>query len=330
MFLDSLLILWLLLTGMQRPDAPAVADVRPHYTVQIQSAPAARKNRVLQTYEDLKAKGHLVYCRSAYVGEQFYVRLRTGFFWDRDQARAHLEALRESEGFDGFVTQANLAVTSFGEDFDIVTTPNDLWFRSGTALRPLYHFDTDAVAATCSAVAICPAGRAIAFACDNKILRIDLQDDSVTVLKQGQDEDALFKSLLAWSPDGRHLAYLDRAGWELPSRLRIMRSDGSGDRCLAGDASGRTRVKSLQWHPRKEELFYVSGPTHGTVSVGGSLYRVDLHGRRKVIAPASATDRTEVHGDFHIADDEIHYRLAHFDRDYQAIEYTMHRAPLDP
>jgi len=315
----------------QRPDARATtANAHPYYTVQLLSAPAARKARVLRAYEALKAKGHLVYCRRAYVHERAYIRLRTGLFTDRDLARGHAEMLRATEGFDGFVARAGLAVASFGGAFDIITTPNDIWFRSETALRALYHFDKTEKAATCSAVAICPAGRAIAFSCDNQIVRIDLQSGAVTVLKQGRSEDALFDSLLAWSPDGQYIAYLDRAGWELPTKLWIMRSDGSHDRLLAGDATGQTRIKSLHWHPNKDKLFYVSGPTYGTVSVGGSLYKVDLHGGRETVVPACPTERTEVCREFRIVGAEILYRLAHFDADYVELEYTMQKIPLEP
>lgn len=318
------------LVGAQGPDVSDAADAGRRYTVQIQSVPAARIDHALRTYEDLKAKGHLVYYGHAYVHEGGYIRLRAGFFGNRDAAEAYADTLRQKEGFDGFVTQANLAVASFGEAFDIVTTPNDLWLLSQGSLRPLYRFDSIEAAATCSTIAIGPAGRAVAFACDNRILRIDLDSSTATTLAQGQSEDALFRCTLAWSPDGRHIAYLDRVGWELTTRLWIMSSGGGANRCLAGDDTGRTRVKSFRWHPSRLELFYISGPTHGTVSVGGSLYRVNLQGRRDLLVPACLAERTEVCSQFRIAGDEIHYRIAHFDPDYQEITYTTQTAPLDP
>ncbi len=318
------------LVGAQGPDVSDAAEAGRRYTVQIQSVPPARIDHALRTYEDLKAKGHLVYYGHAYVHERVYIRLRAGFFGDRDAAEAYADTLRQKEGFDGFVTQANLAVASFGEAFDIVTTSNDLWLLARGSVRLLYHFDSIEAAATCSAVAICPAGRTVAFACDNRILRIDLDSSAATTLAKGQSEAALFRCALAWSPDGRQIAYLDRVGWELPTRLWIMRSDGDANRCLAGDNTGRTRVKSFRWHPYRDELFYVSGPTHGTVSVGGSLNRVNLQGRRQLVASACVAGRTEVCPQFHIAGGEIHYRIAHFDPDYQEIAYTTQTAPLDP
>ncbi len=139
----------------------------------------------------------------------------------------------------------------------------------------------------------------------------------------------MFLSILAWSPDEQHIAYLDRVGFELPTRLWIMRSDGTGARCLIGDDSGRTRVKSVRWHPSGDKLFYVSGPAHGTISVGGSLYRVDLRGHCEIVVPSSQSERTEVCSAFRVGDQAIHYRLAHFDEDYQVGRYSTHILPIE-
>lgn len=329
----------IVLIGLLAGLYPAAADVRgpnargqdgtgSYYTIQLQAAPAARRSQILQTYEALKAKGYLVYCRDVYVQERLYIRLRAGCFRDREEARAYAAALREKEGFHGFVAQSRLSVASFGEAFDIVTTPNDIWFRSPTALRPLYHFDTTEAAATCSAVAIGPAGREIAFSCDNKILKIDVKTGTTTLLKEGHSDGVLFRCLLAWSPDGQHIAYLDRVGWELPTSLWVMGPDGEDDRLLVDDPTGKTCVKSFRWHPEDAELFYVSGPRHGTISVGGSLYRVGLDGDKELLVPAGKAERTEVCRRFHIAAGQIHYRRAHFDLDHQVKRYTVHTTSL--
>lgn len=314
--------------GAEEPAVGVSRKADPWYTIQVQSAPAAARSRLLETYVHLKAKGHLVYCRDAHVHDRAYVRLRAGLFGARDEAQQYAETIRKSEGFDYFIAQTDLAVESFGDVFDVVATPNDIWFRSDTSLRALYHFDTVQEAMTCSGIRICPAGRRIVFSCDNRIMKIDVRDGSTLVLRQGETEDALFQSILAWSPDGQYIAYLDRTGFEQPTRLWIMRSDGSQARRLIGDNTGRTRVKSVRWHPSGNELFYVSGPAHGTVSVGGSLHRVDLHGHREIVIRSSHSERTEVSSRFRVVDDAVHYRLAHFDEDYQVRQYSTHILPI--
>lgn len=328
-FADALLILCLVWAGSQKTALRAPDNVAPYYTVQIQSVPSAKRDRLLATYESLKAKGHLAYCRDACVNGRAFIRLRVGLFRNHTTAQTYGQAMHECDGFDYFVTRADLPVETFGDAFEIVTTPNDIWFRSDASLRPLYHFDTSEAAATCSGAKIDPKGRAIAFACDNQIVRIDLRDGSAIVLKQGQREDALFNSVLAWSPDGQRIAYLDTVGWEQPTKLWAMQSDGRRDRCLVADETQQTRVKSFRWHPSGNELFYVSGPAHGTVSVGGSLCRVDLQGNHRVVVPACESRRTEVYSEFHVAGDEIRYQLAHFDTDYQVRYYTPHAVLVD-
>ncbi len=328
MFVDALLILGLALAGSQGPHTDATRQTRLRYTVQIQSAPATQRERLRETYEALKAKGHLVYCRDAWIHERAYVRLRVGLFTSSEEAGRYGETIHEQEGFDYFVARANLSIESFGTAFDVITTANDIWFRSDTCLRPLYHFDTAEASMTCSGIAVSPTGRCIAFSCDNKIVKIDLQDDSITVLKTGHCDDSLFNSVLAWSPDGRHIAYLDAMGWELPTKLWIMQSDGNNDRRLVGDDTGQTRVKSLQWRPSGQEVFYVSGPAHGTVSAGGSLCGVGLGGRGRVVVPACAAERTEVCSEFRIVGNEIHYQLAHFDAQCQVRQHTAHKTAI--
>ncbi len=329
MLVDSVLFLCLTLLSSQTLSASGPDGVAPHYTLQICSVPLARQERVSAVYDSLKAKGHLVYCRNAHVNGQTYARLRVGLFKNRDTAQMYGKSLQEREGFDYFVTKADVRIKPFGDAFDIVTTPNDIWLRSSASMKSLYHFDVSGAAATCSPVEIRPKGQAIAFACNNRIIKIDLRDDSTTVLKQGQQEETLFNSTLAWSPDGQYIAYLDTVGWEQPTRLWIMRSDGKHDRCLVADETGQTRVKSLHWHPAGREIFYVSGPTYGTVSVGGSLCRVDLDGNHRVVVTAGKDLRTEVCSEFHIAGSEIRYRLAHFDANGQVQRRTVHTIPVD-
>ena len=108
-----------------------------------------------------------------------------------------------------------------------------------------------------------------------------------------------------------------------------MRSDGTDNHCLVGNDTSKIRVKSFLWHPRRNRLFYVAGPTHGTVSVGGSLWCADLDGTRRRIVAAGLAEATEVSSEFAITDETLRYRVAHFDIDGRVREYTRHRLSLD-
>lgn len=302
--------------------------VPPYYVIQILSASAARRDEVRTICEALRHKGYMAYCAEARVRGQRYIRLRLGAFSTRVAALAYATDFALKEGFDYFVVQANVFVDSFGNAFDVVTTPGGIWLKSPTTTKPLYRFRTGNDATHYCPARISPTGKAVAFYSDNKIVKIDLPDGLVNVLRAGRHEDELFDCHVRWSPDGQYLAYLDRVGWELPTRLWVMRADGSDNRCLVGDETGTTKVKSFRWHPQANRLLYVAGPTHGTVSVGGDLCSVDLIGRRQTLVKAQPAEGIEVAGDFRIAAGRLRYHLAHFDADRQVCRYTEHHLAI--
>jgi len=297
--------------------------VGAYYTVQVLAAPVGNQRAMLDEYESLRDEGHLVYYCPARVGERRYLRLRTGLFASRRQAQTCAERLRRENGFDPFVARARVFVDSFDERLQVVTTPSGIWRQAAGSAKELYHFQPIFEQAADCPARISPTGTNVAFYHDNKIMTVELSSGGPTILKKGTQPDALLRSVVRWSPDGRHIAYLDAVAWELPTRLWVMRADGTNNRCLVRDDSGRTKVKSFLWHPRENKLFYVAGLTHGTVSVGGSLYCTDLTGNRKKIVPARIEDGEEVFHEFCIADHILYYKIARFDADHQEKQYTL-------
>ncbi|MBN2130750.1 MAG: SPOR domain-containing protein [Sedimentisphaerales bacterium] len=294
-----------------------------YYTVQVLAAPVENEQALQSAYKSLRDEGHLVYYCPARVGERRYLRLRTGLFANRTQAQARARELKKENGFDGFVARAGVFVDSLNRGFDVVTTPSGIWRKIGISATELYHFSSCFNEAPDCPARISPAGTHIAFYHDNKIMTINLSTSRAMILREGTRPDELLHSIVRWSPDGRHIAYLDAVAWELPTRLWVMRSDGTNNRCLVRDETGQTKVKSFLWHPRENRIFYVAGPTHGTVSVGGSLYGTDLAGDRKKIVPAGIEDGEEVFSEFRIADGTLYYKIAHFDEDRQEKQYTL-------
>ena len=294
-----------------------------YYTVQVLAAPAENEQAMRDTYESLRDGGRLVYYTPARVGERRYLRLRTGLFASRTQAQARARQIKKENGFDGFVARAGVFVDSLDRGFQVITTPSGIWRKIGLSATELYHFPSCSSAAPDCPARISPAGTHIAFYHDNKIMTINLSTARATTLREGTHPDELLHSVVRWSPDGRHLAYLDAVAWELPTRLWVMRADGTNNRCLVRDETGQSKVKSFLWHPRENKLFYVAGLTHGTVSVGGSLYCTDLAGDRKEIAPARIENGEEVFREFRIADGTLYYKIARFDEDRQEKQYTL-------
>lgn|GEM_PF-533525 len=300
------------------------------YTVQILATPPENRRAMLSVYESLRAKGHLVYHCPKRVGGRPFLRLRAGVFERIDEAQAYAEELRKKEGFDGFAARAEVTVGRFKDRFRIVTTPSGIWHTSGVAVkRLLYAPARDEIDLEHTVPQISPDGRALVFYADNRIVRISLDTGEVRVLRQSpSDTDGLLNSVVRWSPDGRYIAYLDAAEWELPTRLWIMRSDGSENRCLLADGTGRTKVKSFQWHPHENRIYCVVGPTHGTVSMGGSLDCLDLDGTCKTIVEANLNEGTEVLSEFRIVEGSLHYYLAHYETDGREPRYSLQERSL--
>jgi hypothetical protein len=299
------------------------------YTVQILATPAENRQAMLSVYESLRRKGYLAFYYPKRIDGRSYLRLRVGVFERLDQARACREEIRRREGFDGFVARAEVHVARFEDRFRIATTPSGIWLASGDSARLLYAPARDWIDMEHTAPQISPDGSFVAFYADHRIVRITLDTGDVRVLRQAPPEgDELLNSVARWSPDGRYLAYLDAVEWELPSKLWIMRSDGSENRCLLADESGQTKVKSFQWHPRESRILCVVGPTYGTVSMGGRLECLDLDGRRRTIVEAELGKGTEVLSEFRIAGDSLRYCLARYETDGREPQYSFHEQPL--
>jgi hypothetical protein len=303
-------------------------NLKPCYTVQVLAVPAANRQAVLTVSESLRAQGRFVYYYGKRVDGRQYVRLRTGIFESQAQARAYADELREKEGLDGFIAQADVGVARFKDQFRIVTTPSGVWLVSGTSVKELYAPARGQVDMEHTAPQISPDGAAVAFYADRKIVRVTLNTGAVQILREAASDDALLQSIVRWSPDGRYLAYLDVVEWELPARLWIMRADGTENHCLVGDETKQTKVKSFEWHPYQNRIFYVSGPTHGTVSLGGSLCCAELDGTRRTLVQADMSQGTEILSEFRIASGVLQYRIAQHNPDGKEPQYSLHKRAL--
>lgn len=318
------------LPAAERLAQPGTEDAKRHYTIQIQSAPAERRDIVRKTCRTLQEQGHIAYCQEAFVDGQRRVRLRLGAFATRAEAQDYAREFARQEACDYFVVPGDVYVDSFDNAFDVVTTPGGIWLKSADRTELLYRFGSPGRPGEFSPARISPTGQALAFYADSKIVKVDLTDRSSSILRDDEGRQTLFNVAVRWSPDGRHLAYLDRVGWEQPTKLWVVQDDGRNHRCLVGDDLGATAVKSFQWHPHNNHLFYVAGPAHGTVSVGGDLCGVDLAGGSVVLVPATPHHAREVACDFRIVGSQLHYRLAHFNETGRVDHYTWHTLPIAP
>lgn len=314
--------------ALAAPLRPPAAGPKKYYTIQILAVAAGNKQTILPIYESLRAKGHFVYYCPADVGDRRRLRLRTGLFESPEQARTHAQQMRQNEGFDPFIAEADVAVTRFRNLFSIVTTPSGIWLVTDSSARELYAPAQGLIDRRHTTPQIAPDGAAIAFYAAGQIVNVTLRTGDAQILAETTSEENLFNSIVRWSPNGRYVAYLDAPEWELPTKLWIVRSDGTENRCLIGDATTQTKVKSFQWRPDKDRIFYVVGPTYGTVSLGGSLCCITLDGARRTLVEASADSGIEVLPDFRIAEGFLHYRTVQHDPDGSEFQYASHQRAI--
>lgn len=298
------------------------------YTIQIMATPVENRQMLLEVYRSLRDKGHLVYYYPKRVGGRQYLRLRAGIFESPARAQAYAETLKRQEGLEFFIAQADVAIARFKDRFRIITTPSGIWLAAGASAKELYVPTRDRIDPEHTAPQIAPDGTAIVFWADSRIVKVTLKTGETRILREAASDGGLLNSIVRWSPDGRYITYLDTTEWELPARLWIMRADGTAHRCLVGDTSGRTKVKSFQWHPRESRVFYVIGPTHGTVSLGGSLCSIDLGGRSRTIVEANPALSMEVLSEFRIADGLLQYWIVHHDPDGKEPQYSLRKSAL--
>ena len=123
----------------------AVPEQNQYYSIQFMATPVAHKEKGLAIYEQLKAKGHFVYFFKTEVNGTNWMRLKAGLFPTMTQAREFGARFKEEEGFDFFVTNADVRVYTPDAGHQIVLTPNAIWMDDKSGYRELLLFGSEAI-----------------------------------------------------------------------------------------------------------------------------------------------------------------------------------------
>ena len=103
----ALLFAW----GLPTPEMhAAVPEQTEYYSIQFMAIPMAQKEKGHAIYEQLKAKGYFVYFFKSEVKGTNWMRLKAGLFPTVTQAKEFGNDFKKQEGFDFFVTNADVRV----------------------------------------------------------------------------------------------------------------------------------------------------------------------------------------------------------------------------
>ena len=129
----------------QTKEQIAVPEQNQYYSIQFMATPVAHKEKGLAIYEQLKEKGYFVYFFKTEVKGTNWMRLKAGLFPTMTQAREFGARFKEEEGFDFFVTNADVRVHSFEAGRQVVATPNTLWMTDKSGYRELLLFGSETI-----------------------------------------------------------------------------------------------------------------------------------------------------------------------------------------
>lgn len=123
----------------------AVPEQTGYYSIQFMAIPMAEKEKGQAIYEQLKAKGYFVYFFKTEVKGTNWMRLKAGLFPTVTQAKEFGNDFKKQEGFDFFVTNADVRVYTPDAENEIVTTPNALWILDKTGYREMLLFNPETI-----------------------------------------------------------------------------------------------------------------------------------------------------------------------------------------
>ncbi len=312
------------------PCPDSAQTIQQYYSLQVSAVPVETYQNGLLVYEELKQKGYCTYYFQERIKEKDWVRVRVGYFADREQAEAFGREFQRAEGRDYFIARTPLHVHTSRDQCEVVTTPSGIWKISEDQAEELYHFETDVANRLDmleeTQARISPSTKEAVFYYDSTILLLNLETGKQQIVKKD-----VLNSDPQWSPDGSYLGYLDVREWEVPTSLWNLHLESGQETALVqhGYGDSQLAVKSFQWHPHRNLIFFVEGHAYGTLSVGGSLYLIDMEGNRQDIVIADTENREEVEADFFINEGTLVYSIARFDEQYTEKTCTTHEIDVN-
>jgi SPOR domain len=247
------------------------------YSIQVKSFPLTEKENAYQLFNELKDAGLFVYMHKTKVDKQWWIRIKIGQFNSQNEADLFGKEIKEKLNLDYWVNKANILIDKNNTNFSVLTTPSGIWIEKNSTFEEVYSFPLNDTGVLLETKAMASSiSDEIVFYFHQKLIKVDLKTKQPVILKEAEEIEGLNKSFPKWSYDSKYIAYMDSYTWEVSTKLWIMQNDGSNDTCIIKDLTNQMKVKDFSWHPSKNEIFYIYGPTHGAMDLGGKLYSIDL------------------------------------------------------
>ncbi len=135
------------------------------------------------------------------------------------------------------------------------------------------------------------------------------KDDSYNILTNSMD------SVPELSPSGNQLAFISPFGFEMIADLYVY--DFTSDRLETVIKSMDETVKVVKWYD-ENTLLYIAGFSYGTVTRGGSLYKLDLLDQTSTMLIAPETSQFEISDIYY--NDGWYYTMTVHDEAYMTFE----------
>ncbi len=123
------------------------------------------------------------------------------------------------------------------------------------------------------------------------------------------------------SPDGKKAVYISPHDWETLGSVYLVDLESGKQEALV-PAEGENTSKNVIWQD-ENHLFVIIGYAYGTVSIGGSIFSVDIETKEKVLI--AAEENVEI-TDLYIDNDTLYYKGIEYidDSMNEHVEYSNH------
>lgn len=271
----------------------------------------------------------------------WYYTVLIGCFGDSLFAEELAQSLCEQQ-IPATVTKKSFICTE-NDSIAVIHTANQLWLNHDNNNEFLLHSMGNYAGGQ---PLLTHDGKYATYSDDSALYVIDLATKNVTRTwpfhGRKLNEDMVVNPFSQISPSGKYIAWVVNNIWEGWSSLEIILPNDSSfvlvDAFNPPYDSSKTplglsmlAVRNFVWHPRTDIIFFVMGYGAGTISVGGSIYGIDLGGNcALLISPEAQYDQITMK--IFIEGDLLHYEIAHMDANEwyfnKFSQYTVHTDTL--